>query len=359
MACRTLRASRGVYRIRGKSSPYWHLACHEHARPNKAAACVSNPPRLVFPDRETLNIRPITADLVIEMLDDESSVLSALRREPEQTALLLKLTAVMAIVLVAWDVAAAMVLPMIAVKAVLVLLLLAYGAAMTYLVARIMASSRSWASGSAAAATKLSASNARGGASTSTRSASPGIDVAALRRRPNELPLPPEDSYTPVAAPAPSAPAVPEPIPDASAFNESYFLMRLQEQVKDARRQGHEMCVAAVHVTIPGVQITPDIAETVAYEMARIASGQARIMSQPLALSDSEYVFSLPHTGPDETRQFVREIMRALGDYWCYFGIASFPHSAHDAHALVDKARAACEASLQSGKRGQVEYSAA
>jgi hypothetical protein len=285
------------------------------------------------------------------MLDEETSVLSALRREPEQTALLFKLSAVMAIVLVAWDVMAAWALPAIAVKAVLVLLVLAYGAAMSYLVARIMSSSRRWASGSAAAATRL-------GSGGGSRVSTPGVDIASLRRRPNELPLPLEDDKdAPVEVRAEST--TPPPVPDATAFNESYFLMRLQEQVKDARRQGAEMCVAAVHVTIPGVQMTPDIAEAVAYEMARLASGQARIMSQPLALSDSEYVFSLPHTGPDETRQFVREIVRALGEYWCYFGIASFPRSATDAQGLVDKARAACEASLQTGKRGQVEYSAA
>jgi hypothetical protein len=286
------------------------------------------------------------------MLEEETSVLSALRREPEQAAVLFKLSAVTAVVLVAWDVLAASVLPAIAVKVVLVLLVLVYGGAMTYLVARLMASSRSWATGSAAAASKLSASDGE------RRGGSRGIDINALRRRPNELPVQPEieeDDFAPVEIRTEPAPTV----QDSTAFHESYFLMRLQEQVKDARRQGHDMCVAAVHVTIPGIEMTPDIAQSVAYEMARIASGQTRLMSQPLALNDSEFVFSLPHTGHDETRQFVREIVRALGDYWCYFGIAAFPRNAHDAEGLVEKARAACEASLQSGKRGQVEYSAA
>ena len=285
------------------------------------------------------------------MLDQETSVLSALRREPEQTAFLFKLSAVTAILLVAWDVLGSSLLPAVAVKAVLVVMFLAYGATMTYLVAKIMASSRHWASGSREAASKLTApANER---------RSSGIDLDAVRRRPNELPKPVvvEEEVEPslVENPAPPAPVVSE----GAAFNESYFLMRLQEQVKDARRQGHEMCVAAVHVTIPCVELTSEIAQSVAYEMARIASGQSRLMSQPLALSDSEFVFSLPHTGADETKQFVREIVRALGEYWCYFGIAEFPHSAHDGAGLVERAREACEASLQSGKRGQVEYSTA
>lgn len=285
------------------------------------------------------------------MLDEDTSVLSALRREPEQTALLLKVSAVTAIALAAWDVAAGSVVPGVAVTAGLVVLCLAYGAAMTFLVARIMTSSRQWASSSAATASRLATSG-------SERTASGRLDIDALRRRPDEALA---SRAEPVRGERVemAEPSGPPPVSETVAFNESYFIMRLQEQVKDARRQGHEMCVVAVHVTVPGMDMTPEVAENVGYEMARIATGQARLMSQPLALSDSEFVFSLPHTGTDETKQFVREIVRAFGEYWCYFGIAAFPQTGHDAQSLVERARAACEASLQSGKRGQVEYSAA
>jgi GGDEF domain-containing protein len=285
------------------------------------------------------------------MLDEETSVLSALRREPEQTAMLFKLSAVTAIVLAVWDLVAGSLLPGVAVTAGLVLLVMAYGVAMTFLVARIMTSSRHWVSSSAATASRLATPS-------SERGTSHGVDIAALRRRPDEA-LAESAPETPVERVETAEPSGPPPVSETNAFNESYFIMRLQEQVKDARRQGHEMCVAAVHVTIPGMDMTPEIAENVGYEMARIATGQARLMSQPLALSDSEYVFSLPHTGIDETKQFVRDIVRAFGEYWCYFGIAAFPQTGHDAQSLVEKARAACEASLQSGKRSQVEYSAA
>lgn len=283
------------------------------------------------------------------MRDQDNSVLAAFRREPEQTAFLFKLSAVTAIGLAAWDVMAGWVLPAIAVTAVIVLAAMAYGAALTFIVARIMGGSREWVSSSQLAAEKLAVSG--GERYRSGR----GAELEALRKRPDELP-PVEDDDA--SAPAELHPAAPSPM-DTIVFNESYFMLRLQEQVKEARRQGREMCVAAVHVTLHGSEMTPEISQSIAYDMARIASSQSRLMSQPLALSDSEFVFSLPQVGPNETKQFVREVMRAFGDYWCYFGIAAFPRHATDAVTLVERARAACETSLQSGKRGQVEYSAA
>jgi hypothetical protein len=102
-----------------------------------------------------------------------------------------------------------------------------------------------------------------------------------------------------------------------------------------------------------------EFAETVAYDMARIAAEQSRLMSPPLVLGDCEYVFSLPHTDLKGTTEFVREVVRALGEYWCHFGIAGFPDHATDAQGLIEKARGACEQSHQSGKRGRVEYSVA
>ena len=287
-----------------------------------------------------------SADPLIVIQDEESSVLASLRREPERSAVLVKLSLFAAVGAVAWAVVAAMVLPGAVVALVLALLVLAYGAAVTYLVARIMASSTHWASGSASVAKKL-ASHAK---------LHRGVDVDALRRRPDERPREPHEGE----AESDESRFVPDTVDhDPSAFNEAYFLMRLQEQVKDARRAGYEMCVAAVHVTLPGMETTPGVAEAVAYDVARIASEQARIMSLPLALSDSEFVFSLPHTGLDDTKQFVREVVRALGEYWCYFGIAAFPDHATDAQGLVEKAREACDSSTQSGKRGRVEYSVA
>lgn len=271
--------------------------------------------------------------------DEDAGVVAALRREPAGAVALVKLSLIAAAVIVGWDVLAGMALSLVIVKAGLALLVLGYGAAIAYLAARIIASTANWASGSASAATKLSARR---------------VDVDILRRRPDEpIPAPGVDGARgdePAAATAAFDPV---------AFNEAYFLMRLQEEVKDARRAGYEMCVATVHVTLPGMESTPELAEAVAYDVARIAAEQARIMSLPLALNDAEFVFSLPRTGLADTKQFVREVVRSLGEYWCYFGIAAFPDHATTAQDLVEKAREACDASLQSGKRGRVEYSVA
>jgi GGDEF domain-containing protein len=288
------------------------------------------------------------ADVLIVKDRDETGILAALRREPQQAVFLFKLTAITAVALVAWDVLAPLALPVVAVKTAMVLLLLAYGAAMSYYVAKIMTASGDWAAGSRAAVSKLSPKGSR------HKSTQP-VDLEALRRRPEAQPNAPE-SEMPAAETAPPSTAAPS---EAAVFNESYFLMRLQEQVKDARRDGHEMSVAAIHVTLPGLEMTPELAEDVAYEMARLASGQARVMSPPLAMNDCEFIFSLPQADANEMRQFVRELVRAFGEYWCFFGIASFPQSATTAQDLVEKARAACETSLQSGKRNQVEYASA
>jgi hypothetical protein len=179
--------------------------------------------------------------------------------------------------------------------------------------------------------------------------------MEALRRRPSQPVVSPE-SGQPAAAAAVGSQAASA---DYETFSQSYFMLRLQEQVKDARRAGYEMCVAAVHVTLPGMETSPEFAEAVAYDIARIAAEQSRIMSPPLVLGGCEYVFSLPHTDLKDTKEFVREVVRALGEYWCHFGIAGFPDHATDAQALVERAREACETSLQSGKRGRVEYSVA
>src|SRR5690606_3172285 len=107
------------------------------------------------------------------------------------------------------------------------------------------------------------------------------------------------------------------------------------------------------------MEMTPEVAEAVAYDVARIASEQSQVMTLPLALGDTEILFSLPRMDLDGARQLVREVVRALGAYWCYFGIADFLGHANNAQTLVEKTREACEVSLTRGKRGQVEYSVA
>jgi GGDEF domain-containing protein len=148
----------------------------------------------------------------------------------------------------------------------------------------------------------------------------------------------------------------PVPVPVTHVFNEQYFMMRLREQVKDARRDGRQMGVAVIDVNVPGGEPTAEDADRIGAEMARIGAQQWKIIGQPLAITEHEYIFSLPASNVEETRLFVREVIQALGEYWCHFGIAMFPRNAHDAEGLVDQARDACEVSRQGGKQAKSSY---
>jgi GGDEF domain-containing protein len=271
------------------------------------------------------------------MEQEDKSILAALRQEPEQTAFLIKFSLIAASVIVAWDLLATLALPVLIVKIVSAVLIFSYGATIIFVVSRIMVSSK---------VVEYAPASSR------------YLTAADAMRRLNRAPVSEpngdgaEDSETETSAHVANRPhyeAVPVPVPPV--FNEQYFIMRLREQVKDARRDGRQMCVAALEINIPGHEATGDEADRIALEMARIGSQQWKIIGQPLAMSENEYVFSLPNSTVDDTRLFVREVVQALGDYWCHFGIAMFPKNATDAEGLVEHAREACDISRKGGKQ--------
>ena len=271
------------------------------------------------------------------MEQEDKSILAALRQEPEQTAFLIKFSLIAASFIVAWDLLATLALPVLIVKIVSAVLIFSYGATIIFVVSRIMVSSK---------AIEYAPPSSR------------PLTAATAMRRLDRSPLSEpsaygaEDDDTETPAPVANRPnyeAVPVPVPPV--FNEQYFLMRLQEQVKDARRDGRQMCVAALEITIPGREATGEEADRIAFEMARIGSQQWKIIGQPLAVSENEYVFSLPASTADEAKLFVREVVQALGDYWCHFGVATFPRHATDAEGLVERAREACNLSRRGGKQ--------
>ena len=295
------------------------------------------------------------------MEQEDKSILSALRSEPEKTALLIKLVLVAVVTVVAWDILAGKILPDAIVKVGLVALFLAYSMATTFLVARIMLSAR---------LSMLFATTPRPEPVTVPGRGARDLDIRALRTRYAQYDSGPDaerddnlvaDNLVALEAVSDSEyeeMAVATVFIDSMVFNQAYFLMRLQEHVKDARRDGREMCVVSVDITMPGQNVTPEVADRIASEMARIASKQHRVIGQPLALSDSEYIFSMPTTGPNDAKVFVSEVIQALGDYWCHFGIAAFPRTATDAEGLVARAREACDESRQGGKPRKVQYPA-
>jgi hypothetical protein len=103
------------------------------------------------------------------------------------------------------------------------------------------------------------------------------------------------------------------------------------------------MTVVALDVTVPGREMTFAHLDKVAFELAHMAAGQAQMISQPLSVGPTEFVFSLPHTNLKEAKSFVSKVVQGLGDYWCHFGIAAYPTDATDAEALFNQARQLCE----------------
>jgi GGDEF domain-containing protein len=144
------------------------------------------------------------------------------------------------------------------------------------------------------------------------------------------------------AKPAPAA-----PVREQASFNQSYFMLRLQEEVGNARRDGREMALVAIEATAPGVPMNPELANRIAQEFARIASDHHRTISNALSVSESEYVLSLPMTSAVEAKAFVSLVVQALGNYWCHFGLAVYPADGTSAEGLVKAARAAVQESRE------------
>ena len=141
------------------------------------------------------------------------------------------------------------------------------------------------------------------------------------------------------------------PVREQASFSHAYFMMRLQEEVGNARRDGHEMSVIAIEATAPGVPMNADLAARIANEFATIAAGQNKTISHTLSVSESEYVMSLPATDASETKAFVSKVVQSLGNYWCHFGIAIYPADATTAEGLVKYARQAVEESREGKTR--------
>jgi GGDEF domain-containing protein len=251
--------------------------------------------------------------------------MAALRHEPEHAAMLLKVGAAGPILVGVWVALGSLVLSGLIIAVVAFLLVTAYGIAVAVLAAGVVSASSAAMTASRRLAPSATRRHERNGAQ--IRAVTDEDDQAARH---------------------------PAPMTDSNPFHVSYFVNRLREEVKNARRHGHEMSVVVLDVTIPGSEMTPEQAEAIAHEVARIASQHPQTISLQLAITDSEFMFSMPHSDAKATKEFVSQVIGALGRYWCHFGTASFPRQATSAEALVDAAREACEMSRNDGKPGQV-----
>jgi hypothetical protein len=236
------------------------------------------------------------------MEEESFGIREAFKREPEQTSFLIKLALGGGIVVAVFSVLAAVLVSSIVVLPVALVLSLIYSAALVVSTARLIFSG-----------------------------ASRRYMESALRSR----------------TPGHAAEAAVVPIKEQASFSHTYFMLRLQEEVATARREGREMTVLAIEATRPGVELGPEVVERLAKDMAEIASNHHTTIGHALSVSESEYLMTLPKTSAAEAKPFVSRLVQSLGNYWCHFGTACYPADGTSAEGLMDFARESVDESRQ------------
>jgi hypothetical protein len=280
------------------------------------------------------------------MNESKESILSVLRREPERSDLIIKFGLGMPVAIVVWDWAGGLILPFYAVLPITLGLVLAYAITLAYLVARVIHGADRYEAESTVQARRM-LSNTRHLHPAARLAASPStVEADAEAGDDDDRPEPEPAVRAATPARAAAAPPAPPPAP-SSDFQRIYFLLRLQDQVKQARRDGHDLCVIVLDLTVPGQDLTPALAEKISFDLAHMAANQTKTISHSVSVSPTEFVFCLPGTDYNEAKSFVSKLVQALGDYWCHFGIARYPRDGTDAEALVEVARNECDNSRQ------------
>jgi hypothetical protein len=248
------------------------------------------------------------------MSQENDSLLGMLRREPEQTRLILKIGLSVPVAIVLWDTLGRTLLPVLPVVLVTMFAILIYAGVLTALIARLVHSADKWQVDSAMQTRRLLSGDSRRRSADGTAGGPAAIAPAAVVQ---------------------------------TNYHQAYFLLRLTEEVQRARREGSEMCVLALDVTVPGHELTQADIEKVSFEMANLASSQAKSISYSLSTGPTEFVFSLPTFGKAAGKDFCSKLVQALGNYWCHFGLAVYPENATDAESMFSFARQRCEESRQ------------
>ena len=246
------------------------------------------------------------------------SLLSLFNREPEQSQFLLKFGLGGPVVIVVWHLLGGYFLPVYALAPLTLVIILLYGAATALLTFRLVHNTDRWQMESAEQSRRL-----LGSSTTGRRMVAGELDS-------DDVAIPP---------------------PPPASFPQVYFLMRLQEEVMRCRREGTEMSVIALDATRSGEEPGQTLIEKTSFEIATLAAGHSRTISLPLSVSATEYIFCLPNSDRAFTEDFVSKLVRALGDYWCHFGVAVYPEDGTDGESLFNHARQECEASRQDKQR--------
>ncbi len=268
---------------------------------------------------------------------NDDGFLAQMGREPDRSQLLLKLGVGGQIVIVLWDWLAGFFLPTIGVAPITLILIGCYGAAVAFFAARVVQTA-----GGVKDQVDLPSHRhlTQAPRSEAHRDPSPAPVVAAATARQD-----PEE----VTNEGLSGDAVLETL--TPLFPQLYFGLRVQEEIARCRCEGSPMSVIAIDAMAPGGEYTAEVIERVSAEIARLASDQASTISLPLHVGLTEYVLCLPHSDQEEATDFAHKLVRALGDYWCHYGLAFYPEHGGGYDALVEHARADCEASREGKSR--------
>ena len=242
------------------------------------------------------------------MQERADNLFAAFKREPGATKWLLRFGMAGPIAIVLWDQLGGMVLSTLLVSVVDLLLIMAYGIGLSIMIVRIMSASERWGVQSALTARKVA----------------------------NRVHLRGDDEEQPATRAS-----------AGTGFQEAHFLRRLQEDIANARRDGSQVSLIWLDVSVPGADPYTAQLEKMATDVAELLASQSKTIGASLSLTMNEYVFSLPHHTKAQAHEFMRKLVLGLGKYWCHCGIAEYPKDASDAEKLYGRARALCEASRE------------
>jgi hypothetical protein len=233
---------------------------------------------------------------------DRDSLISIVQMEPERTKLLLKVAAGGAVALFLWTWAGKVIAGDVVFALVDIVATLAYSAAIVVLTGNLVRGADRWQVESAMQARRL---------------LSTGRHIADTSAQPVE--------------------------PQIGTFDHWYFVLKLDDEIKRARRLGTPVSIVMMKISPAGQDATPAIAEQINFDVAQLAASHDKTMTKPSAIGPLEYAFLLPNTDRNEARARVTPLLAPLGDYWCDFGIAVYPDDGTEAEALVALARKQAE----------------
>jgi hypothetical protein len=131
--------------------------------------------------------------------------------------------------------------------------------------------------------------------------------------------------------------------PTATTFDHWYFVLRLEDEIKRARRYGKQVSVVIMKLGTPEGEPSAALTEQINFDVAQLAANHSGTMTMPSAIGPLEYAFLLPETDRNGAKARVAPLLTPLGDYWCRFGIAVYPDDGAEAETLVELARVQIE----------------